>query len=72
MTMKVVSAVEDDYFPLCIVVNAEEEEEAGVLVDRLDTTTTKNKMEFGPDKTNVMTNNTNGFPREIIGQRLEE
>ena len=33
-----------------IVVNAEEEE-AGVLVDRLDTTTTRYKMEIGPDKT---------------------
>ena len=44
-----------------IVVNAEEEEEAGVLVDRLDTT----KMEIGPDKTKVMTNNPNGFQREI-------
>ena len=34
-----------------IVVNAEEEEEAGVLVDRLDTTTTRFTMEIGPDKT---------------------
>ena len=57
-----------------IVVNAEEEEEAGVLVDRLDTTTTRCKMEIGPDKTKVMTNNPNGFQREIKikGQRLEE
>ena len=56
-----------------IVVNAEEEE-AGVLVDRLDTTTTKYKMEIGPDKTRVMTNNPNGFQREIKinSQRLEE
>ena len=31
-------------------------------------------MEIGPDKTNVMTNNPNGFQREIKikGQRLEE
>ena len=29
-----------------IVINAEEKEEAGVLVDRLDTTTTKYKMEI--------------------------
>ena len=29
-----------------IVVNAEEEEEAAVLVDRLDTTTTRYKMEI--------------------------
>ena len=57
-----------------IVVTAEEEEEAGVLVDRLDTTTTRYKMEIGPDKTKVMTNNPNGFQREIKikGQGLEE
>ena len=57
-----------------IVVNAEEEEEAGVLVDRFDTTTTRYKMEIGPDKTKVMTNNANGYQREfkIKGQRLEE
>ena len=48
-----------------IVVNAEEEEEAGVLVDGLDRTTTRNKMEIGPDKTKVITNNPNGFQREI-------
>ena len=56
-----------------IVVNAEEEEEAGVLVDRLDRTTTRYKMEIGPDKTKAMENNTNGFQREIKikGQRLE-
>ena len=57
-----------------IVLNAEEEEEAGVLIDRLDRTTTKYKMEIGPDKTKVMTNNPNGFQREIKikCQRLEE
>ena len=48
-----------------IVVNAEEEEEAGVLIDRLDRTTTRYKMEIGPDETKVMTNNPNGFQREI-------
>ena len=32
-----------------IVVNAEEEEEAGVLIDRLDWTTTRYKTEIGPD-----------------------
>ena len=58
-------------FEADIVVNAEEEEEAGILVDRLDSTTT---MEIGPDKTKVMTNNPNGFQREIKinGQWLEE
>ena len=57
-----------------IVVNAKEEEEAGVLIDRLDKTTTRYKMEIGPDNTKVMTNNPNGFQREIKikGQRLEE
>ena len=57
-----------------IVVNAEEEDEAGVLIDRLDRTTTRYKMEIGPDKTKVMTYNLNGFQREIKikGQRLEE
>ena len=57
-----------------IVVNAEEDEEAGVLIDRLDRTTTRYKMEIGPDKTKVMTNNPNGFQREIKikGQRLED
>ena len=57
-----------------IVVNVEGEEGAGVLVDRLDTTTTRYKMQIGPDKTKVMTNNPNGFQREIKikGQRLEE
>ena len=57
-----------------VVVNAEEEEEAGVLVDRLDRTTTKYKMEIGQDKTKVMINNQNGFQKEIKikGQRLEE
>ena len=57
-----------------VVVNAEEEEEAGVLIDRLDRTTTRYKMEIGADKTKVITNNTNGFQREIKikSQRLEE
>ena len=49
-----------------IVVNAEEEEAAGVLVDRLDRTTTRYKMEIGPDKTKVMTKKKkNGFQRQI-------
>ena len=54
-----------------IVVNVEE---AGVLIDRLDRTTTRYKKEIGPDKTKVMTNNPKGFQREIKikGQRLEE
>ena len=55
-----------------IVVNAEEEEEAGVLIDRLDRTTTRYKMEIGPDKTKVMTNNPNGFQREIDQDKRSE
>ena len=57
-----------------IVVKAEEEEEAGVLIDRLDRTTTRYKIEIGPDMTKVMTNNLNGFQGQIKikGQRLEE
>ena len=57
-----------------IVVNTEEEEEAGVLIDRLDRATTRYKMEIGPDKTKVMKNNPNGFQREskITIQRLEK
>ena len=54
-----------------IVVNAEEEEEAGVLVDRLDTATTRYKVEIGLYKTKVMTNNPNGFQREIKIKRSE-
>ena len=56
-----------------IVVTAEEEEEAGVLVDRLDTTTTRYKMEIGPDKTKVTAISPNDFQRQIKikGQRLE-
>ena len=53
-----------------IILNAEEEEEAGVLLDRLDTTTTRYKMEIGPDKTKVMTNNPNGFQAEISRQKV--
>ena len=43
------------------VVNAEEEDEAEVLVNRFDTTTTRYKWKIGTDKTKVMTNNPNGF-----------
>ena len=66
--------ITDFSFADVIVVNAEEEEEAGVLIDRLERTTTRYKMEIGPNKTKVMTNNPNGFQRElkIKGQRLEE
>ena len=54
-----------------IVVNAEEEE-AGVLVDHLDTTARSYRIEIYPDKTNLMTSNPNSFQKEIKikGQRL--
>ena len=57
-----------------IVVNAEEEEEAGVLVDLLDTTTTRYKIEIGPEKTKVMTNNPKWLQKrdQDKSQRLEE
>ena len=55
-----------------IVVNAGEEEEIGVLVDRLETITKRCKLEIGPDKTKVMTNNPNDFQEiKIKDQRLE-
>ena len=60
-------------FADAIFVNAEEEEEAGALVNHLDTTTTRYRMEIGPDKTKMTTNNPNGFQREnkIKGRRSE-
>ena len=56
-----------------IVVNVEEEEEVDVLIDLLNTTTTRYKMEISPNKTKAMTNNRNGFQSEIKikDQRLE-
>ena len=54
-----------------IVVNAEEEEETGILIDRLDRTTTRYKMESGPDKTKVMTNTPNGFQKRDQDKRSE-
>ena len=62
MTMRV-SASEDVSLPICVlhIVNAEEEEELDVQVNRLDTTITRYKMEIGPDKTKVITNNPKTF-----------
>ena len=54
-----------------IVVNAEEEEEAGILVDRLDRTTTRYKMEIGPDKTKVMTKQPKWLPKRDQDKRSE-
>ena len=57
-----------------IVINTEEEEETGALVDRLDTATAGYKIEIRPDKIKVMTNNPNSLQIElkINDQRLEE
>ena len=52
--------------------NTEEEEEADILVDRLDTTSTRYKMEAGPDKTKVMTNNPKWLLERDQDKRLEE
>ena len=50
------------------VVNAEDEEEAGVLVERLDTTTTRYKMEIGPDKTII---SNEGSKPEILSRTAQ-
>ena len=73
MTMKVGSAPEDDLLPTSALQNAKEEEKSDVLVDLLDTTTTRYKMEVCPGKTKAMTNDPNGFQSEIKikDQRLE-
>ena len=54
-------------------VNADDEQEADVLVDGLDTTATWYKLEIGPDKIHMVTNIPNGFQGEIKVkvQRLE-
>ena len=51
---------------------AEEEQELEALVESLDKTCTRNKMEISAEKTKLMTNSANGIQREIKvkGQRL--
>ena len=44
---------------------AEEEQELEPLVERLDKTCTRYKMEIRVEKTNVMTNSANGIQKEI-------
>ena len=44
---------------------AEEEQEIEALVESLDKTCTRYKMEISAEKTNVMTNGANGIQREI-------
>ena len=78
MTMKVLSASEYDLLLTSALQmtyrKCRRGRSADVLVDRLDTTTTRYKMEIDQKKTTDMTNNPNGFQREIKinGQRLEE
>ena len=61
-------------FVYAIVVNAEEGEEANDIVTSMVSTCARNKIEIGPGKTTVMTNNFDGFQREIkiIGEKQEE
>ena len=47
------------------IVNAEKEEQSVDIVTSSNTTCTRFKMKVVPDKTNIMTNNLNGFQREI-------
>ena len=51
---------------------AEEEQELEALVESLDKTCTRYKMEISAEKTKLMTNSTNGIQREIKvkGQKL--
>ena len=55
-----------------IDVLAEEEQELEALVESLDKTCTRYKMEISVEKTKLMTNNANGIQREIKvkGQKL--
>ena len=55
-----------------IDVLAEEEQELEALVESLDKTCTRYKMEIGAEKTKLMANSADGFQREIKvkGQRL--
>ena len=53
---------------------AEEEQELEALVESLDKTCTRYKMEASAEKTKLITNSTNGIQREIKvkGQKLGE
>ena len=52
---------------------AEEEQEIEALVESLDKTCTRYKIEFSAEKTKLMTNSANGIQREIKvkGQKLD-
>ena len=47
---------------------AEEEQELEALVESLDKTCTRYKMEISAEKTRLMTNSANGILREIKGR----
>ena len=51
---------------------AEEEQELEALVESLDKTCTRYKMEISAEKTKLMTNSDNGIQREIKGKRTED
>ena len=50
---------------------AEEEQELEALVESLDKTCTRYKMEISAEKTKLMSNSTNGIQREIKVKRAE-
>ena len=56
----------------CLDALAEEEQELEALVESLDKTCTRYKMEISAEKTKLMTNSANGIQREIKvkGQKL--
>ena len=53
----------DQPLPICCDIDAvaEEEQELGALVESLDKTCIRYKMEIYAEKTKVMTNNANGI-----------
>ena len=70
MTMEVMWLITNFSFVNDIVVNAEEEEEADIRVDHLDTTTKRYKIKIGPEKANEKTYNLNGFQsKKAIGSK---
>ena len=59
------SSVATDFGSWTIDVLAEEEQELEALVESLDKTCTRFKIEISAEKTKLMTNSANGFQREI-------
>ena len=75
MAMKVVSATGDDSSQnsalLMTLSKCRIGREAGILIDRLDRTTTRYKMKIGPDKTKVMTEQPKWLPKRDQDKRSE-